>query len=331
MSLGISDQLKGSQITEAAPRVSVGLPVHNGENYLEEAIASILAQTFGDFELIISDNASSDRTPEICQTFAQQDNRIRYVRSAENLGGAANFNRVFALARGEYFKWAAHDDLIAPTFLERCVATLDANPEAVIAYAWTQIIDAKGHPGQPYAYNSVLATDSPDRVARFRSLIHPSHQCYQLFGLMRANILRQTPLHGPYFHGDGVLLARLALWGPFCELPEPLFLARSHPEQTLYRFIWSQKRPDYYALTLWCDPSQAQRLITPKWTILREYWRAIAETPLSTPERRACYRETWKWARTYWKGLLRDLGYAMVYRWKFRTRGSGPVSVPSPV
>src|SRR5688572_10868700 len=101
---------------EKNPRVSIGLPVYNGENYLAEAIDSILAQTFEDFELIISDNASTDRTQEICEAYAAKDGRIRYYRSEVNKGSAWNFNRVFELARGEYFKWAAHDDYIAPEY-----------------------------------------------------------------------------------------------------------------------------------------------------------------------------------------------------------------------
>ncbi len=302
-----------SEAISSGPRISVGLPVRNGENYIQATIESILAQTFEDFELIISDNASTDKTAQICQDLARRDTRIVYVRSLENVGGAPNFNRTVTLARGEFFKWAAHDDTLAPTFLERCLEALETNPQAVLAHPWTQIIDAQSHWVKDYHYDGQLATASPKPSVRFGALIHPPHQCYQLFGLMRKSMLQQTPLHGSYGHADGVLLARLSLMGPFVEIPEHLFFARSHPEQTLYRFIWTQKRPDYRALTVWCDPRNAQRLITPKWTILREYWQAIAQANLSRGERRACDWETLRWARTYWKGLLRDLGLAAIY------------------
>lgn len=291
----------------------MGLPVRNGENYIQAAIESILAQTFQDFELIISDNASTDQTAQICQALAQRDARICYVRNPKNLGGAPNFNRTVALARGEYFKWAAHDDILAPTFLERCFEALESNPQAVLAHPWTQVIDAQNHWVKDYRYDGQLATADSKPSVRFRAMIHPPHQCYQLFGLMRKSLLQQTPLHGSYAHADGVLLARLALMGPFVEIPERLFFARAHSQQTLYRFIWTRKRPDYRALTVWCDPRNARRLITPKWTILREYWQAIAQTELSSKERRACYGETLQWAKTYWKGLARDLGLAAIY------------------
>ena len=103
--------------TADRPRVSIGLPVYNGENFLEFALDSILGQTFQDFELIISDNASTDATESICRRYAAKDSRIRYYRNPNNQGAAQNYNRVFALARGEYFKWAAHDDVCKPNYL----------------------------------------------------------------------------------------------------------------------------------------------------------------------------------------------------------------------
>ena len=104
-----------------APKVSIGIAVFNGENFLESALRSILAQTFEDFELIISDNASTDRTADICEQYASQDGRVLYLRQPANLGAQPNYNLLVGQARGRYFKWAAHDDMLAPTFLERCV------------------------------------------------------------------------------------------------------------------------------------------------------------------------------------------------------------------
>ena len=101
-------------VTHGYPRVSVGIPVFNGERFLAETIESILAQTFKDFEIVISDNASTDRTEEICRSYAARDPRIRYNRNDTNRGAAWNHNRVFELARGEYFKWQSHDDFCAP-------------------------------------------------------------------------------------------------------------------------------------------------------------------------------------------------------------------------
>ena len=128
------------------PRVSVGLPVCNGENYLDAAVRSILSQDYEDFELVISDNASTDRTQEICLDFARQDPRVKYSRLAANCGAVSNFQRVFRLSTGDYFKWAAHDDVCTPDFLERCVAVLERDPAVVLCCGQTQLINDDGSP-----------------------------------------------------------------------------------------------------------------------------------------------------------------------------------------
>src|SRR5262245_31410059 len=117
------------------PRVSIGVPVYNGERYLRECIDSILGQTFRDFELILSDNASTDATRTICEAYATRDPRVRYYRNEQNLGACRNFNRCVELARGDYFLWAAHDDAIAPEYLARCVEALDRDPSVVLSHS----------------------------------------------------------------------------------------------------------------------------------------------------------------------------------------------------
>src|SRR5262245_31427219 len=124
-----------SGLGQAIPRVSLGLPVYNGEGFLRQALDSILAQTFEDFELIISDNSSTDSTPAICHDYKAADARIRYLRNESNRGVAWNHNRVFALSTGEYFKWCAADDLIAPEYLSACLGRLEAEPDAVLCYS----------------------------------------------------------------------------------------------------------------------------------------------------------------------------------------------------
>ena len=101
------------------------MPVYNGEEYIALAIRAVLDQTFSDFELIISDNASEDRTEDICREFASLDSRIRYYRNSENIGTAGNNNRLLELARGEFFRWSNADDLFAPRFHELCLKALN--------------------------------------------------------------------------------------------------------------------------------------------------------------------------------------------------------------
>src|SRR5260370_10566620 len=127
-----------------SPRVSIGVPVYNGENFLRETLDSLLAQTFEDFELIISDNGSTDNTPHICREYALRDNRVSYHRCDINRGFSWNNNHVFQLAQGEYFKWADHDDLCAPEYLERCITVLDARPDVVLCDVIPSNIDETG-------------------------------------------------------------------------------------------------------------------------------------------------------------------------------------------
>lgn len=214
-------------------KVSLGMPVFNGERYIEEALDSILGQRFDDFELLISDNASTDRTEEICRDYAAKDTRIKYVRNRVNYGVAFNFNNLFRLSSGQYFKWAASDDVCGEDFLRRCVAVLDADPSVVLAYTKTTGIDDQGAPvaldHMVSDANSPESTNSPDPVVRFRRLLrNPAWVAGPFFGLMRSDVLERTPLHGNFHGGDHVLLAELALHGSFDEVQEDLFFLRMH-------------------------------------------------------------------------------------------------------
>jgi glycosyltransferase involved in cell wall biosynthesis len=226
----------------SSPRVSLGLPVYNGENFIAEAIQSILDQDFPDFELIITDNASTDRTAEICQAFASGDARIRYFRNERNLGAGANFNRAFALSCGTYFKWCAHDDLISSNFLKEGVAALDLNVDAVISYPSLHGIDQNG------ALTSYRERDLPPLkglppASRFRILI-AAHGCdAAMFGLWRRSALIRTSLHEPYYGSDCALLAEMALLGEFVRVPNAVLYSRDHPTRSVNlhsteRLVW---------------------------------------------------------------------------------------------
>src|SRR5680860_1035425 len=171
----VKSRIREAQVTAKPVKVSVGMPVYNGEKYVGAALECLLSQTLTDFELIISDNASTDRTESICRSYAARDSRVRYFRNEQNTGGTANFNRVLELASSEYFKWACHDDLHAPTYLEQCAGILDRNPSFVLCHSKTRHIDSNGvslnledHVGGPIR-DSVgqtlhLAADDPPRM-----------------------------------------------------------------------------------------------------------------------------------------------------------------------
>jgi len=224
------------------PRVSIGLPVYNGERFLGKALDSLLAQTYSDFELIVSDNASTDGTADICHRYAQQDRRIRYCRNTENIGAGRNFNRVFELSSGEYFKWASADDLCRPEHLARCLDVLDNDDAVVLAYPKASFIDENGR---------LLNIDDPgwdlrSQAAheRLRFAISACHWVNALDGLIRARALAKTRLMPSYSGGDYRLLAELSLEGKFVEIPERFFLRRIHSgasSQQWTNFGWTME------------------------------------------------------------------------------------------
>jgi glycosyltransferase involved in cell wall biosynthesis len=281
-------------------RVSIGLPVYNGENFLEEAVDSLLAQSFTDLELILSDNASSDRTEEICRAYADRDRRVRYFRNETNVGAAPNYNRTFALATGEYFKWAAHDDVCRPEFLRRCVRALDEDRGVVLSYPRTSTIDSTGQWIKEWPPRPGLAVAEPH--LRFREALAPV-ETHPIWGLVRSDILRKTPLFGSYPSHDLPLLAELALHGRFHEIPDDLFLQREHRERSVRVYDFR----DPHRAIAWYDPTRAGKLIFPRWRLLAEYIAAISRAPLSSGDRARCYGEMLPWLRQSAGQLLDDL------------------------
>ena len=307
MAASSSGNVSQPNMRRGGPRVSVGVPVFNGESVLAETLQSLLNQTFSDFEIVVSDNASTDRTEEICRAYADRDARIRYSRNDVNRGAAWNHNRVFELATGEFFKWNSADDLCAPQFLARCVAALDEDPAAVMAMTQSDEINEYGKPleSKTVPSHSLLPALQPNAPAhiRFRQNIRLDHLCLGIYSLIRSDILRQAGPMGNYNDADRDVLARLALLGHCVVLPETLFFNRDHAG----RFSRSHNR-QYYAWSersSWWDPSNAQRKEFPTWRKLLELRRAVSCAPLSWQERRRCYWEIIRWVQN--KAVMRLL------------------------
>jgi glycosyltransferase involved in cell wall biosynthesis len=274
----------------AIPRLSIGLPVFNGEKYLAESIEALLGQSYEDFELIISDNASTDGTAGICRRYARQDSRIRYVRQPSNIGLCPNHNFVVEQARGELFKWASHDDLYGRDLLKRCVDALDEYPHVVLTHSWTALIDSSGTVAKALEYR--LATASLRAPERFRSMLFDIGGDDDL-GVMRTDVLRRTALKDSYHHSDRTLIAELALHGPFYHVPDWLYFRREHPGRA--ERAWPTVRS-------WCanmDPRRANPIRHPTVRLLTEYvWgyiTAIHRAPLSSADRNECYRYLAQW------------------------------------
>lgn len=290
-------------MTTSPPRVSIGMPVYNGERYIEETLNSLLAQTFTGFELVICDNASTDRTQQICEAYAARDTRVRYYRNAENLGGSKNYTRVFELSAAPYFKWAAHDDLCGLTFLERCVAVLDAHPNVALCYPQSAFIDQHSTVVAPHDDACNLRSQRPsERVHQF--LAEASTYCFPAYGLIRREALRKTRLMGPFVCSDQVLLVELALRGEFYEVPERLFLFREHPDRSI------RQLKSFWEYVKWHDPKRGCRVQLPRWKLVYEFLRAIAGAKIERREARRCYISVLKWCRWHSSSLLNDLQIA---------------------
>jgi glycosyltransferase involved in cell wall biosynthesis len=282
------------------PGVSIGLPVYNGENYLKESLDSLLNQTYTGFEIIICDNASTDATKDICLEYASHDSRIKYYRNRYNIGAAANFNATFNLSRGEYFKWAAHDDFCSPDFLKKCVNILDRNESVVLAYSKVMIVNELSKP--IYAYIEKLPTDSHDVEIRFGALLG-AHPCYMVFGLIRRNaLIRTRQIMGAYNHGDGVLLERLALQGRFVEIPEYLFYHRVHQQQSM------QMVNDRLSYSVWFNPHYKDKISFPWSRVTYERIRSLLMYRLKKKERIECSR------RLYWN--IKSIYKVLFHEWK---------------
>ena len=299
------------------PLVSIGLPVYNGELFLAEALESLLQQTFTDFEIIISDNASTDQTKQICQDYATKDGRIRYYRSGQNRGAAWNFNRTFELARSPYFKWAAHDNLCASTYLEACVNVLDSDVSIVLCHAQTVLVDCEsqrlqfepsldcfvdplGNRFRKPGYSSSLNAAEPHQ--RYKDLLFSVRWCFEVFGLIRTDMLKRTSLIGSYYGSDKVLLAELILLGRFYTLFEDLFFRRCHANQ-------SSTLNSTVEREAWINSRAAKNLIFPRFTCLLGYLQAVTNHPLSTLESLYCLMNLALWSvnGSNWRRFILEL------------------------
>ncbi len=290
------------------PRVSIGLPVYNAEEYLSFALDSLLQQTFTDFEIIISDNASTDRTGPICNDYVNRDSRIRYERNDNNLGAAANFNRVVDLARGEYFKWSAHDDIHLKVFLERCVHALDEHKDAVLSYGLYNVIDEQGH--EIRKGSKPVDTELTEVSTRFFGVMRHQLGTPMIWGLIRTEVLRSTPLIATYYKSDLVLLAELSLHGAFLSIPEDLFLHREHADRSVY----TRSAHDYVR---WLDSGTNQSSTLPTWRAVWEYQRAVLRGPISWRDKCRCWMHTFRWMRWNWHDAWGDVVHLANRCWPF--------------
>lgn len=193
------------------PRVSVGVPVYNGADVIRQALDSLLGQSFKDFEILISDNCSSDETAAICNEYAAIDPRIHYVRQRENLGAAGNFRYVLENSRGEYFFWNAADDIRSPDFIEVNVNFLDMSPGHVASTSPTRFVGGQFDPAR---MGDSSLEGSPE--ANVLSFFHYWHANGRFYSIFRRNVLASCQAIGrSYFGSDWTVVLECCLRGKF--------------------------------------------------------------------------------------------------------------------
>lgn len=271
-------------------KVGIGMPVYNGERYLEQILKTNLSQTFDDFSLVIADNASTDRTEEICRDFASRDPRIHYIRNPVNLGASKNYEACFTPTKCEYFRWSNADDPIEPTLVEKCVKVLDENPDVVLTYGKTNIIDKNDKFLEHYDDNLDLRQEKAcDRFISFFKKVGLSNIFY---GLMRRDQLAKTALMGNYVASDINLIGEFTLYGKYYEIPEYLFNRRMHPGCSSWDRDDADKQREFW------DPSQ-KSLSMQTWRSMYEYFKAIYRVPIPLSEKRIAASHLLR--RCYWR------------------------------
>lgn len=277
------------------------MPIYNSEKYLAESIEAHLAQTYQDFELILTDNFSTDRSEAICRAYAAKDSRVKYHRNPQNLGAAGNFRRGFELSVGRYFRWSPSDDLVSPNLLQSAVEILDNDPSIFVAYARTKLIDDKGEVTGEFDENLNLLDDRPsERWKGARRNIRLGNLHY---GLCRADTLRKTGLLRNYTGGDFPLIAEMSLYGKFFEIPDAFFYRRMHEKAS------SAMKSGADVMALY-DPKKRDKLFLYNWVHLGANLKSITRAPIPLLEKlRACGFEARSlvWGR---RAYLRELTMA---------------------
>jgi glycosyltransferase involved in cell wall biosynthesis len=322
------------------PLLTIGMPVYNGERFLAKALDSYLTQSFTDFQILLSDNASTDRTEEIGHEYAARDKRIHYHRNERNMGAGWNFLRVYELATGKYYKQAAHDDFCEPGFLAECIGALEADPEIVVAFTKTRVVDAEGNFLEDY--ECPLRTDSSDPVVRFADLTLINHRCFPIFGIHRLSALRKLPPMGSFPHADGVLLAQLGLLGRYYESEKRLFINTKHGGQSSWT-ISSRSRERKFRLTSrvgrlpaqeWWDPARKKAITLPEWNIFFQYIQSVSRSPLDFLQKIRAVGTLIHWSLRYHRKLLGDFVMASdQILWRLQSSDSllGPKQSDSPL
>jgi glycosyltransferase involved in cell wall biosynthesis len=286
------------------PKISIGMPTYNSAATIGASIQSLLEQSFGDFELIVSDNTSTDSTRDVVEDLVRQDSRIRYVRQPENVGANRNYSYVARAAQGKYFKWAASSDWCAPTFLEKCFSALEQNDDAVVAAPRTRLFVDNLQTATEYMYDIEILDSSPMlRLVRLTSTLRLNNA---VNGLIRMDALCRTRMIDPFYHADIVLMGHLAMLGKIIRIDEFLYYRRMEVSTATALQDPIAWRKHHY-------PRMSARVLFQAWKQRFGWMRAWIATPMSLTQRRQVLRYLIQMC--YWdrRSLMKDFQGAFQY------------------
>lgn len=270
-----------SESTSPGPLVTIGLPVYNGEQYIAQSIECLLAQTFRDFVILISDNASIDRTSEICQQYASQDPRIRYHRNDSNVGMPGNYNLTFSMARSKYFRWATADDYCDREMLQDAVNVMEGDPSLALCYPRAIFVDENGK--ELYRWKDDLHLLQDDPASRFRAVVKHICRVHHHLGLMRTDCMRRTGLFAKHVSSDIGFVAEMSLYGKFYQIEKHQFFRRMHEDSS----SWSTNDHRHQARTY--HAARAGYLPFSRVRFHRRFVRAVRRSPLGLGDRLYLY------------------------------------------
>ena len=270
-----------------AARVSIGLPTYNGAAYVRDAIETILAQDFQEWELNISDDGSADSTPDICAEYADRDSRINFYPMESNLGLFGNFARVLSMANAPFFCWISHDDLRMPELLSRCLETLGDDQSIAMVYPTSEMRSKKSRGVFPDRFR----VDQESPVMRFRQIIWNLGACNMLHGVFRTDGLRRSRGMRRHLYRafDNLILAETALRGKIIQLEDVLFIrcvTREHPPEL------DKKNADL--IKTYDRTKMLEGLTMPHVRLTYAHFELINESDLSMEEKSCLIDETRK-------------------------------------
>lgn len=292
-------------------RLTFGVPVYDGEEYLPTALRSLQEQDLADIRIVISDNGSTDGTQEICRAAAREDDRVEYHRYDENRGGIWNYQHVLDLGTTEYFSWMAADDVKLPGFASRCLETLEAaGPGYVFACPRTQIIDAEGDVTEELQ-DSAMGLDAASPSERVRNFLR-AQASHVMYGVIRRDTLRRTRGITSVLGDDIVLVTELLCHGRMALEPQPLFQQRRHEAQVSVNGVSS---------TTWFAPGTRPSASFAQTRTNIGLYTGVNHSRLGLVESARCWGAvTTSWVAPRWRAVLRDVANAVGVNTEFGRR-----------